>query len=180
MTILEQREDILRLIPKNSKIIEIGVFKGDFSKQIFQICEPSELNLIDIFAGRMGSGDKNGENFEFIQLEHYYEHLLNFFEKNTNVKLLKGLSDDVFKKLPDDHYDLIYIDASHEYDCVKKDLENSFNKIKNGGYITGHDYEIQRFPGVIKAVEEFCEKNNQSIEFLTKEKLPSFAIKIKK
>ena len=39
-------------------------------------------------------------------------------------------------------YDIIYIDGDHSYDGVKHDLINSFRVIKNGGYIMGHDYEM--------------------------------------
>ena len=67
MKILQTRNDLLKIIPKNLKIAELGVFKGDFSKLIKSICNPLELYLVDVFQGDIGSGDKDGNNFEFIK-----------------------------------------------------------------------------------------------------------------
>jgi hypothetical protein len=36
-------------------------------------------------------------------------------------------------------YDIIFIDGLHEYSQVKKDIENSFNHLKHGGFILMHD-----------------------------------------
>jgi hypothetical protein len=177
---LQTRKEILSLINKGSNIIEIGVFKGEFSKEIFFDCNPSELILIDLFEGIMGSGNKDGENMEFINLNDHFMSLSDFFKKNQEVKLLKGYSSNVLKDLPKNHYDFIYIDASHEYTDVKNDLDLSYQLIKSGGYISGHDYENNRFPGVVKAVNEFCKENNLQIDYLTKDGLPSFVIKINK
>jgi ubiquinone/menaquinone biosynthesis C-methylase UbiE len=180
MIYLESRKDLVKLIKSGSKVIEVGVFKGDFSKDIFDSCGPSELVLIDIFEGIMGSGDKDGNNMQYIDLNDYFLHLSDFFSEISEVKLIKGKSSEVLKNLNKNSYDFIYIDASHEYNDVKIDLFLSYDLIKPGGYISGHDYEINRFPGVVKAVEEFCQQNNQNIEYLTKDGLPSFAIKINK
>ena len=180
MKLINTREDFLKSYPKKLKMAEIGVFKGDFSKKIFEICEPSELFLIDIFDGIMGSGDKNGQNMEYINLGEHYRLLKEHFSNNSEVKLMKGLSSDSMKSIPDNYLDFIYIDADHEYDSEKKDLEISFEKVLSNGYISGHDYEINRFPGVVKAVSEFCLKYNQEIEALTQDGLPSYFIKIKK
>ena len=59
----------------------------------------------------------------------------------------------------EDHtFDFIYIDAVHLHDAVLWDLENYGPKIKNEGFIGGHDY-IPMFPGVISAVDLFCQKH---------------------
>ena len=41
---------------------------------------------------------------------------------------------------PDEHFDLVYVDASHWYDDVINDIKTWLPKIKNGGYLAGHDY----------------------------------------
>ena len=50
--------------------------------------------------------------------------------------------------------DLIYVDASHEYEAVKEDIKSYWNLLKDGGTMIGDDYHSS-WPGVIKAVDEF-------------------------
>ena len=53
--------------------------------------------------------------------------------------------------------DFVYIDASHDYESVKRDIELWKPKICAGGFIGGHDYSFH-FMGVIKAVGEAFKK----------------------
>jgi hypothetical protein len=63
----------------------------------------------------------------------------------------------------DNSIDGIFIDAAHEYEAVKEDLELWYPKVKSGGYFCGHDYS-HGWPGVIKAVDEFfANKPNELI-----------------
>lgn len=54
-------------------------------------------------------------------------------------------------------FDIIYIDASHEYLNVKYDLELYWNLLEKNGTIFGDDYNIS---GVKRAVDEFVKENN--------------------
>lgn len=177
MIILENRNELLDYLPKQKKICEIGVFKGDFSKILFQKLNPEELHLIDIFEGRMCSGDENGNNIIWVNLDEWYENIKLFFEKDKNVFLHKGKSVNVLNKFEDEYFDMIYIDGDHSYNGVKSDLDLSFKKVKSGGVICGHDYTKHMFEGVVKAVDEFCEEKKLSINYLTKDGCPTFCIK---
>jgi hypothetical protein len=79
------REDILTLIPSNSVCVEIGVFEGNFSKIILSV-NPKELYLVDLFEGPMCSGDKNGENMRYIELENSYKKLQEEYKLNKRKK----------------------------------------------------------------------------------------------
>lgn len=57
--------------------------------------------------------------------------------------------------------DLIYIDASHDYEDVKHDLSTYWEILSNDGVMFGDDYQT---PDVKKAVDEFVKFNNLSIE----------------
>ena len=54
-------------------------------------------------------------------------------------------------KIKDSIADLIFIDADHSYESVKKDIEKYSPKLKVGGLLTGHDID---YPGVNRAVTE--------------------------
>lgn len=173
--LIETREELIELIPKNSIGVEIGVFKGDFSKILLETIQPQILYLIDPWEGIIGSGDKNGNNVEQINGESYYvNNIIPQFLFIPQVKILRHYSD-IISLFPDNYLDWIYIDGLHEYPFVKHDLEASYNKLKSGGYIMGHDYNSS-FPGVVSAVDEFCTKNNLNIEYLTQDGCPSYLI----
>jgi predicted O-methyltransferase YrrM len=49
---------------------------------------------------------------------------------------------------------LVYIDADHSYEAVKRDIEIWLPRIRKGGIIGGHDYETAGKFGVKRAVDE--------------------------
>lgn len=172
---ISTREELIELIPKNSIGVEIGVFKGDFSKILLKTIQPQILYLIDPWEGIIGSGDKNGDNIEQINGDLYYvNNIIPQFLFIPQVKILRHYSD-VINTFPDEYLDWVYVDGLHEYEFVKHDLESSYKKIKDGGCIMGHDYNLS-FPGVIRAVNEFCIKYNLNIEYLTQDGCPSYLI----
>lgn len=74
-------------------------------------------------------------------------------------------SHDFLKSIPNNYMDVSYIDADHEYDVVKTDIELSFLKLQTPGFLCGHDYnlEYKASPGVIQAVDEFSQKHSLEI-----------------
>jgi hypothetical protein len=176
MKYLDTREELIQLIPQNSIGAEIGIFKGEFSKILLETTKPQLFYMIDPWEGNIMSGDKNGQNIEYIDGEtHYVENIIPEFLFLPQVKLLRNYSD-ILSLFPDNYLDWIYIDGAHDYDYVRYDLENSIHKVKPGGYIMGHDYTNQMFPGLVYAVDEFCKTHNLEIEYLTKDGCPSYLI----
>lgn len=155
------RYHALKNLPPNGVIAEIGVLGGDLSDWFLKNLEPSELHLIDLyncadFPGRDRFNKKQHENFIF-----------NRFDAEINsgkVKIKKGYSWEVIGTYPNDYFDIIYIDAAHDYKSVKKDLEMSLLKIKAEGFIVMNDYIMydhlaKSKYGVVEATNEFCLKN---------------------
>jgi hypothetical protein len=176
MITIKTREELLDFFPKNSIGAEIGIFKGEFSKLILKKIQPALFYMIDPWEGNIVSGDKNGNNVISIQGElHYASHILPEFGFLPNTKILRHYSD-IINIFPDEYLDWIYIDAEHSYFNVKNDLYNSFSKVKKGGIISGHDYNNDMFPGVVRAVTELCNDKQLSISYLTEDGCPSFYI----
>jgi len=51
-------------------------------------------------------------------------------------------------------FDMIFIDAMHEYPDVKADIERWWPKVRSGGVLALHDYRHRDFPGVAQAADE--------------------------
>lgn len=151
-------------------ILEIGVFKGEFLENIIKTCNISSIDAVDLFEGTQCSGDVNGNNIIEYNLESSFLELSEKYKDMPHVKIIKSDSSKYLSSVENNYYDIIYIDGDHSYEGVKKDLEASFEKVKDGGFIMGHDYEMNlekgKNPynfGVKKAVDEFCVKYGQRI-----------------
>src|SRR5690606_36128109 len=59
-----------------------------------------------------------------------------------------------FGPIKDGKVDFAYIDARHEYEYVKSDMNAWWDLISDDGILAGHDYDSMH-PGVMQAVDEF-------------------------
>lgn len=162
----KNRDFLLRMMPKNSICAEIGVHKGDFSKNILQIVKPKKLVLIDKW---MYIPDIDTQNYTETLHQKFFDSLyttvLKNFNDKSNVEIKKGDSCQMLSEYPDEYFDWIYIDADHIYEGVKSDLNMAYRKLKIGGFIAGDDYvyDTKWKDGVIKAVDEFYQNHQVNL-----------------
>jgi lipopolysaccharide biosynthesis glycosyltransferase len=176
--------DLKNLIP-SGKGVEIGVFKGEFSKHILNKWEGT-LYMVDVWRplGNEYEDDSNHKD----HLDDYQETMENikgFEDRGIMVRATSEVAVDMFQ---DESLDYIFIDANHAYDFVVEDINLWFPKLKKGGMFSGHDYinmdwyndsnfapngkdkyiytsRLDGTPiyngvfGVNPAVDEFCDKN---------------------
>ena len=179
MKIFETRNDMILEFPKKCVFAELGVFEGNFSDVIIDSINPSELFLVDIWNGSMTSGDKDGKDIKLIRnMYDVYQGLVEKHKNNNFVKIIRSNTHEFLSNMHDEYFDVIYVDASHSYRDVLIDMELSYQKIKNGGIISGHDY-IPNYD-VTHAVNDFCKKYNQEVIGITSDGCPSFMIKVQK
>ena len=173
------REDLLRLIPPNSVVAEIGVFRGEFAQQILDICKPAELHLIDLWSGSTTSGDKDGRNIVTVEdMGTQYRELCERYRDLPQVHLHRGDSVEVLSRFPDQSLDAAYLDTTHHYDATIAELDVLAMKIRPGGWLMGHDY----YPGcpAWQAVNEWCDRNRQRVTQVTRDDgFASFAIALR-
>jgi hypothetical protein len=173
------RTELLDLIPENSTILEIGVFKGDFSKEIINKTKFKKLFFVDIWQGEYGSGDKDGNNHLIVEsMESVYISLYKQVLDNPDIHFIRMDSTNFLKNWYDKYFDAIYVDGDHTEEMVYSDLVLSLDKIKNGGLLMGHDYGSCW--GVTNAVTKFCKEYNQPLIGLAMDRCQSFVIKVSK
>jgi len=148
---------VLSKIIKDNKVksyVEVGVWRGDNIKRLLKLCPGVKLSGVDNYDYlnyRTGQEDKQvqmtAEEWESaknrtlkLQKSKYYTHLL--------CNSIKGS-----EMFDDNSLDMVFIDAEHTYQGVKEDIEAWLPKVKPGGILVGHDYNI-RFMGVVFAVNE--------------------------
>jgi len=163
--LLPTRSDLVACLPQRAVVAEVGVSEGDFSQLILEVSQPQTLYLIDLWessAAAFGQPAAEKVSRKFVE-----------FQERGVVKIIRGYSWECLKELPHYSLDWVYIDASHEYEDVVRDLEAARGAIKPGGYIAGHDYVVWSSPtlrfGVVEAVNEFCVRHDFRFRYLTME-----------
>jgi ubiquinone/menaquinone biosynthesis C-methylase UbiE len=169
------RNQICDKLNKNLIACELGVFKGEFSEILLNSEKFKKLYLVDIFTGEMMSGDKDGNNIVYSNGDELLNIVTNKFKDNPSIEIRKECSVKFLKSFSDEYFDFIYIDSSHQYLHTQNELNESYRVIKkNGGIISGHDYNEVAFKGVFDAVNEFSEKFNLKIHTTQQDSLASF------
>lgn len=143
-------------VPYDGVLVEVGVFMG---KSVCFLGETlNELNKhCSVFAVDTFQGSPNEpEHAEIIsQLD---DNLLRVFLRHMvkadligRVVPIVGEPKEVAERFKEIPIDFVFIDASHDYDNVRRDIESWLPKVKSGGIIGGHDID---WPDVKKAVAE--------------------------
>jgi len=165
---------------------EIGVWRGD-SSQLFLMCPIKELHLVDSWHldAYRDALDKDKEfRKKFFErykdivggvtsrhfLKYYdqvYKEVVERFSNEPRAIIYRMTSDEWFEDRETNSLDWIYLDGSHKYEGVKKDLINALRVVKPGGNIFGDDYSWRiggpGKPGVTQAVNEVVEENSLTL-----------------
>lgn len=143
--------DIYKLDNNASNWVEIGSYAGESSLIISSFDYVKKLDCVDPFL--------------IPEIEDRFKARMHHFMNNKQQKkvfLHKETSENYAKRVEDKSLDVVYIDGNHSYTSVVEDLSLWYPKIKNNGFICGHDYS-KRFDGVVKAVNEFTQEHSLSI-----------------
>ncbi|MBI4058106.1 class I SAM-dependent methyltransferase [Candidatus Microgenomates bacterium] len=127
---------------------EVGVELGAFSKYLIQDNPKLKLYCIDSWK-EYGLNDGKSQR----RLDDYYERA-KIKLAPYNCEIIKAFSMDAVKQFTDESLDFVYIDAAHDYDSIKEDIEHWSKKVRKFGIVSGHDYFIFKSgnDGVVKAV----------------------------
>jgi predicted O-methyltransferase YrrM len=129
---------------------ELGVREGNFTYYLLKYNPDLNMIAIDLW------DEHEDVKGSFNHSNNYKEAMEKFINYPDRVRVLRLLTTEAYKQFPDKYFDFIFIDASHDYNSCKLDIQNWYHKIKDNGFITGHDYH-PKF-GVKKVVDEVCNK----------------------
>lgn len=144
---------------------ELGVYKGITAEIIHLMDEGRDFYLFDTFEGFDESDLKvetgkaatyTTHNFADTSLEQVKARLT-----SSKFKFFKGNFSETIKTLADEKYALVSMDVDL-YTPTKAGLEYFYPRLSQGGVIIVHDHNPD-WPGIMKAVEEFRQKENPLI-----------------
>ena len=123
---------------ENVRVLQLGSFTGDASIWLLDNIltgDGSHLDDVDLL---VSPPELSHLNIDFSEVESIY---LSRIKKYKNVSFHKKTTVEVLKDAPYNHYDFIYVDASHDAVDVLIDAELSWFSLKVGGIIAFDDYE---------------------------------------
>lgn len=168
---------------ENGNWIELGIRNGDGVMKMLQ-CGAGRVWGVDIWKddGTVGSNDLA---FKQTELDKIKEQCFKRFLRHGLVHIIEGYTHDVVNGFDDVYFDVIYIDADHTYEGIKRDLLDWWPKLKIGGVFSGHDYcnnkikneaqQVVEF-GVVQAVDEFIKEKGIQNLHVTAEGTASWVI----
>lgn len=172
---------LLEIIKKNKPLnfLEIGVLEGVTSRNVCELLYSTHKNSftytgVDLFGEDIKSNNKK----EFTPISYkisnplkwiYFKMILRmnpnslecveFLLKKfkNSIKLYKGYSKNILKKINLKKVDFVFLDGGHSYNTVKEDLLILVSNLKKDSIIICDDYNKVQY-GVKKAVDEIKDK----------------------
>lgn len=180
---MENRNEYYKLLENYSIGLEVGVEYGKFAEHILTYWD-GKLVCLDVWE-RLDDYHEPTNEKNFTEMFDTFTQKMKKFQ--DRVLVVKNLSETASKFFPDNFFDFIFIDANHEYEHIRRDIEVWWPKLKSGGLFSGHDWLHNFTPddgknmkvyyngdyigkyGVNSAVKEFCENNKYEFKVTDEE-----------
>lgn len=128
--------NLVKKLPEKSTIVEIGAYLGRSTCFIAEGITNRNISLYTI------------DTFENQGMSEGYRDTYSEFKKNVSkyknkINIRKGFSYELAKEFKDVEIDLLWIDACHEYEAVKRDINDWVPLVKKHGIICFDDYYVK-------------------------------------
>jgi hypothetical protein len=158
------QEEAVSRFPEGSRFVEVGTYLGRSLCSLAEVVERSgkRITVIGIDTCR-GSGREGwrGKDYHDGAVQQGGGTFAGALHKNVldcgyadRIQLIIADSSAAAQLFSDASLDWVHLDARHDYASVKADIEAWLPKIKPGGWLSGDDYNEEKWPEVVKAVED--------------------------
>ena len=144
--------------------VEVGVFEGRSLTHLTNQLVKNNKNKFKVYGI-----DLFKDTTDTIMINKYGKERISFMYEKCIEKLKVSKIDHFVKIIKMDSIqatkqffgsiDFVFIDASHKYEDILRDITAWYPKIRNGGIISGHDFTWE---GVEKAVKEYFGNSYQT------------------
>ena len=146
-----RRWDVLAGLCQNAKwIAEVGCKDGKTTG--FLLSQLPQLHIIAVDPWQdIANGAESYSEWDWKRIERDFQHHVGDNAWRVKMKVMTSLA--AAKEVEDGSLDLVFVDAAHDHDNVLADIRAWWPKVKEGGMLTGHDFQ-HRFPGVHRALAD--------------------------
>lgn len=147
--------------------VEVGCKEGRTTGFVLANCPDIHVIAIDPWVTQEAGDDPTRETYEawdFEKIERTFWE--NVGEHKNRCRMIRATSKDAAEAYFEmrtgpfgyaencvKELDVVFIDALHDYDSVMQDISLWWPKVREGGFICGHDFQ-HKFPGVMRAVAD--------------------------
>ncbi len=149
-----------------SSFLEVGVWRGENIIPLAKSINSCQFIGVDPYDfEEYGDNEKLDDKKELLKAEanQIYSEMEKTSSHLKNLKIIRKSSLEAALEFSDNSLDMIFIDALHTYEDVKKDIKAWLPKVRVGGCLSGHDYSLDWF-GVVMAVNDVLGVDNVIIK----------------
>ena len=130
-------------------IVELGSYAGDAAEIFANYFR--KVICVDPWENDYDDDDASSWKYPMILVEAQFDRMKKNFQ---NITKIKDKSVNIVDNFPDNSLDVVYVDAVHKYKDVQEDIKMWFPKLKEKGWLCGHDYKNKHHPDVEKAIHD--------------------------
>lgn len=160
---LATREIWERQVPGD--LVELGVYRGDFAREMNRLFPERKLYLFDTFEGfkqqdiaaeeNLGKRGAKPGDFADTSIELVREKL----DYPEQAIFCPGHFPESMQTVSEELTEIALVSLDPDlYEPTLQGLRIFYPRLQPGGMILIHDYNSMQFPGVHRAVREFCEE----------------------
>lgn len=163
--------------------VEVGVLHGAFSEFLLREWRGRELISVDPWLEQAPEVYLDRANKpQETQDEIYAATRRRLSVHGERSRIWRSTSVEAAREVAAASLDFVYVDARHDYDSVREDLEAWYEKIRPGGLMAGHDYlDADRkgdVYGVRSAVDEFFGARGIAVHEIADRPWPSWIVEL--
>jgi hypothetical protein len=158
------QEEAVSSFAEGNRFVEVGTYLGRSLCSLAEVVERSGKNIavigIDTCRGSGPEGAR-GQDYHGSAVEKGGGTFAGDLHKNVidcgfgdKITLIISDSLNAARLFSDASLDWVHLDARHDYASVKADIEAWLPKVKAGGWLSGDDYDEQKWPEVVRAVSD--------------------------
>jgi len=137
----------------NGHFVEVGCWFGKSSVYLLEKIKEENVNIIVDFVDTW-EGQPNVEfQLNVLKEKDVYAEFLNNIHKadpNYSGQVWKTTSVLAAQEYEDASLDAIFLDDDHRYEFIYAGIQAWLPKVKNGGYLAGHDFEQDSVDRAVK------------------------------